>query len=728
LFEWLQQTFPLGVSNVYSIWGFSDAEIYVSAQFNTLSKYDGTSWSALPATPFQAAFGLWGATNAELWASGTDGVLYKSVDQGNSWAPVAFPTAPACIWGATAADFWVVGFDGQIYHTITGGAVWIAFGAVNFGGFGVAGQAPFGFATNEVYLGVNDTVYLWNGVAWVAKVTVPGASFDTPTLPGGFRVWGSSSADLYILSVPGPGQCDIYRSVNGFTSAGLDLSTFFINTAIWGSGPGHVYFSGKNTASGFGEIRKRVAATNWPAETLNPPNPAVAFPFLWTPPADTDAGMSVGAAPWHRQISNVPPVITPTNPTNGQLNVPVNTQIAISYTDDTGVDSSTIDVTVFGTQYVLNGVAVNGASLTLTPNGGNGFDLLLTLPTPLLFATLIAVSTSAADIDGATTPLNYSFTTAAEGPPVEPPFVADASEARGGATGKVRFSPWSDWEDLDLTGALWFNDFSSWPPPVFKLVGVVHFPTPPGTTNPTLARDFTFVAQNPSHVGGLLNKPVYFDVPGFKARAIGAFGYMLQLAVPDYIVGKAPPDGDGSRRIALEVEHALFFSTDDFSDPLPPTPFVPRPTFALSAKFRGFGAPVAGEETQNAPIGPAGFGNSKPIAAMAVKTAIPVKRFGPPFNEDSGAGVVRYLHLIEVPDTVAHDDAVELIGAVSADWTPPAGNFGQGFLSFVVAKYRWLVPPWPIDPNTGTVLGIASTIAPLEPQAQPRTDKGPFEP
>lgn len=139
--------------------------------------------------------------------------------------------------------------------------------------------------------------------------------------------------------------------------------------------------------------------------------------------------------------------------------------------------------------------------------------------------------------------------------------------------------------------------------------------------------------------------------------------------------------------------------------------------FQLSAKFRGYGAPTSdGSQTEDTPIAPNGFGQSGASAFPDMELPLDVT-----FDGDSSTafGFARVQHLVDVPDTVVPGDIVEIAPRLFLDFTLPQGYF-NGLAQFMFAKYKWVVPPYNIDPNTGLQFtGV---------EAQPRTDDGPFEP
>lgn len=93
-----------------------------------------------------------------------------------------------------------------------------------------------------------------------------------------------------------------------------------------------------------------------------------------------------GSSPWGTGDAGeigTPPVITFVDPVEDQANVSRSKPITFSVTDDAGAQLGTLCASVSGVEYIRGGVAQNGASIEVTANAGNGFDVVLTLPAPL---------------------------------------------------------------------------------------------------------------------------------------------------------------------------------------------------------------------------------------------------------------------------------------------------------------------------------------------------------
>lgn len=106
---------------------------------------------------------------------------------------------------------------------------------------------------------------------------------------------------------------------------------------------------------------------------------------------------------------SVPPVITALDPRPGQTGLSQTKPLSITVTDNVEVRLSTLNLSVNGLNWIIGGVAVNGASFVATVNASNGFDLLVTPPDPYTQSSLQEVAVSVVDTDLNGTSIVYSF-------------------------------------------------------------------------------------------------------------------------------------------------------------------------------------------------------------------------------------------------------------------------------------------------------------------------------
>jgi hypothetical protein len=104
-----------------------------------------------------------------------------------------------------------------------------------------------------------------------------------------------------------------------------------------------------------------------------------------------------------------PPVIEPLYPLDGDSDVSQSSPVLLRFTDDSLVNQATLSISVGPTVYVFGGVAQNGATLIVTPNAGNGFDVELRLPAAYPVNTTQQVVVYVQDDDSQDASLVYQF-------------------------------------------------------------------------------------------------------------------------------------------------------------------------------------------------------------------------------------------------------------------------------------------------------------------------------
>jgi len=208
----------------------------------------GASWQAVnnPSgmAPLSAAWQLPGGV--EAWASGETADLLSS--SGGASGPFSFVQAPTAgfnltgFWGSTSGDRYAVGFDRGsgttefgILHS-SGGAFTDVSPDVPGGGLAKS-YAVWGSSSADVYVvGDNGTIMHSSGdpASWGQQQTgVPFALYG---------VWGSSASDVYAV---GTGGCILHSGGGGASSwVARTSNTTVTLRAVWGSSAGDVYAVG----------------------------------------------------------------------------------------------------------------------------------------------------------------------------------------------------------------------------------------------------------------------------------------------------------------------------------------------------------------------------------------------------------------------------------------------------------------------------------------------------
>ena len=105
----------------------------------------------------------------------------------------------------------------------------------------------------------------------------------------------------------------------------------------------------------------------------------------------------------------VPPKIFAIDPREDQTGVPQSKPLCITLTDDIGISISTLKVSVAGTNWVLGGVAVNGAVMNKVANSEKGFDIEVIPPAPYVNGSRHEVAVYVQDVNEAEASRTYYF-------------------------------------------------------------------------------------------------------------------------------------------------------------------------------------------------------------------------------------------------------------------------------------------------------------------------------
>jgi hypothetical protein len=125
---------PIEVSTnalLYTVYGFSDSDIYAVGEAGTVIHYDGQAWTPVTTGTQVTLFGLWGASGDDVWIVGGDvtgkaGAIALRGSHG-SFQTVDLPTdlVPSMLYkahGFASDDVMLVGTDGAVLRW--NGAQW----------------------------------------------------------------------------------------------------------------------------------------------------------------------------------------------------------------------------------------------------------------------------------------------------------------------------------------------------------------------------------------------------------------------------------------------------------------------------------------------------------------------------------------------------------------------------------------------------------------------------
>jgi hypothetical protein len=215
------------------VWGSRPDDIWVvggQADRSVVMHGDGQRWSAVDVLASSLLYSIYGFSDSDIYAVGERGTILHF--DGAEWTRVASGTELPLygLWGSSGDDVWIVGGDRSaapiVLHGVRG-----SFSRVEL----PAGMAPkslfkpHGFAPDDVMLvGSESTVLRWNGTTW-RRETVPTTG---PLL----STWGRSATDVY--AVGGSASSEIVHFDGRAWSQVAELPTGWGLTGVFTSADG----------------------------------------------------------------------------------------------------------------------------------------------------------------------------------------------------------------------------------------------------------------------------------------------------------------------------------------------------------------------------------------------------------------------------------------------------------------------------------------------------------
>ena len=212
----------------------------------------------------RAALSVWGASADEVFVVGgpLGNTPYQALGlfyDGSSWTDLA-PGGDDSLWwvhGTSSSDVWMVGENGRITHhdgtsfsEHSSGVTATIWGVYAFGADDVwaVGGTPL-----EGTMAPNDIVLHYSGGDW-EPVTLP----DAPLGVAHYKVWGTSSVNLYVV---GEGGTIWHLQSGSWTNeSGATTATLF---TVWGCGADEVYAVGNNA------VLRSTGDGNWESVTVS---------------------------------------------------------------------------------------------------------------------------------------------------------------------------------------------------------------------------------------------------------------------------------------------------------------------------------------------------------------------------------------------------------------------------------------------------------------------------
>lgn len=281
-------------------------------------------------------------------------------------------------------------------------------------------------------------------------------------------------------------------------------------------------------------------------------------------------------------------------------------------------------------------------------------------------------------------------------------------------------SPWSDWREIPLAGCPWLSGLG--------------FSTPPAAA---LAADAWPGTQLDPQQAGTTPKVTISALSGLYSAGNVA-GYFFQTPLPDYVVNKQPTnlaawgglsdepmDEDGVLR-AILIENVLTaVSAQGISA-------VTISGFNAAVKFRGFGGPVDGVDTQDEAVASSNVIAPAAVPLVSVFGNMSLPSVAPDdFNDaitfaevDGAFGFARLRTLVLIPNTVAIGDYIEM----TFQFPVPAG-LGGDVIQWYGAKFCYVQQPFSLPVNS-TIQQLGQDVDAFWSQleAESRLDDLPYQP
>jgi hypothetical protein len=187
--SWRRQSPPSPLSDLQSVWGSSDSNVFAVGVGGTILHYDGTSWSSMDSGTTNNLNSVWGSSGNNVFAVGASGtILYYD---GASWSSMDSGTTSNLngVWGKPGFGVLAVG-DSQNTILQYIGDMWTSTTLPDY----CSSQelfAVWGIAENDVFaVGNYRSFFHYNGSYW-----------NCTQLYGGdmYAIWGSSASDVFAV-------------------------------------------------------------------------------------------------------------------------------------------------------------------------------------------------------------------------------------------------------------------------------------------------------------------------------------------------------------------------------------------------------------------------------------------------------------------------------------------------------------------------------------------------
>ena len=194
----------------YGIGGLDENNVYAVGYSGYVCHYDGSSWTQMTGTNSWILYSIWGSSSSDLYVSAPYLGLYYN---GSTWTySTSINAEMRDIWGIDSSNIWQVGLSGKVYYY--NGSTWndqTISPTYNLEGI-------WGSDSNNIFaVGQQGSIRKYNGSAWTDISTVSDSFID---------VWGSDANQVYALTQ--------YGEIFEYTSTTFNLDYQSITTNIYG--------------------------------------------------------------------------------------------------------------------------------------------------------------------------------------------------------------------------------------------------------------------------------------------------------------------------------------------------------------------------------------------------------------------------------------------------------------------------------------------------------------
>jgi hypothetical protein len=210
-----------------AVWGSGPDTLWAVGAAGTVMRWDGATWTRLPAPTDKDLYGVWGSGNDSVWIVGQGGMLlrWNGADLRRIETGSAYDLRG--VWGSAPGDVWIAGRDpimdrGQVLR-------WDGTALKDQKWGGGALMAVWGSGPTDVWVGGQATLSAWDGARWSTRGAPPDLVF---------AIWGRSKDDVWVT-----GNQGLILHWDGQKTSAVPSGTTDTLSGVWGSAADQVYFA-----------------------------------------------------------------------------------------------------------------------------------------------------------------------------------------------------------------------------------------------------------------------------------------------------------------------------------------------------------------------------------------------------------------------------------------------------------------------------------------------------